>query len=383
MRANWKPDMVFSRNLIWSTLFGGDDLQGLYARIDDAVEVRNFTVLRRLINQCRWLRPFGLEDWKAQRIYDRIVNSLALTQGIDFARMLVEVAQSAVIGGKLPASRLPAAISRLVAAQPQHIIEELLAGQPDDEVAALILYEGVSRGKLSSKSSSACTTHKRISSHNHPLSILPLDLLEWESELDLRTYDLTSQGNSPPYLCSDSDLHKGSFLSVTTQSTETTTPQRSKLIASAVLNWQKGSNGEIEARTFRIDSDGSVAPLAAMIPRLELKCTGPDDEISLLEPPTLNKIFAILYSAASNGAAYNHGEDAAYGRLKAWLSIAGLIGLSEFTPISEIAHRALECEWLIFTSECDWFYQIAWDIGIACYNPANQELAVLAATDTD
>lgn len=375
--------MVFSRSLLWSTLFGVDDLQGLDSRIDHAVEVRNFTILRRLIDQCRWLRPFGLEDWKAQRIYDRIVNSLALTQGIDFARMLVEVAQSAIIGGKLPASRLPAAISRLVASQSQHVIEELLAGQQDDEIAALLLYEGVSRGKLSSKSSSACTTHQRISSHNHPLSILPLDLLEWESELDLRSYALTSQGNSPPYFFSDSDLHKSVFLSVTTQSTETTTPDRSKLIASAVLNWQEGSNGKIEARTFRIDCDGSVAPIAAMIPRLELKCTGPDDEISILESPALNKIFAILFSAASNGAAYNHGEDAAYGRLKAWRSIAGLIGLSEITSISEITHRALECEWIIFTSECDWFYQVAWDIGIACYNPASKELAVLAATDTD
>jgi Family of unknown function (DUF6183) len=49
----------------------------------------------------------------------------------------------------------------------------------------------------------------------------------------------------------------------------------------------------------------------------------------------------------------------------------------------EIAMNAETCYWCLFDSPNQWYYQVAWDIGILCVNPAQQELVVVAATDTD
>ena len=89
------------------------------------------------------------------------------------------------------------------------------------------------------------------------------------------------------------------------------------------------------------------------------------------------------FSAASDGAAYSHGEFGAYGRLLAWRSLAGLVGLDAETPLSDISERASDCRWTLFDAANDWFWQIIWDFGIACLSPDGCELAILAASDTD
>jgi hypothetical protein len=48
-----------------------------------------------------------------------------------------------------------------------------------------------------------------------------------------------------------------------------------------------------------------------------------------------------------------------------------------------VEHQVQECDWFSFDADTNWFYQVAWDIGLAAVRPGRQHLAVLAATDTD
>ncbi len=146
-------------------------------------------------------------------------------------------------------------------------------------------------------------------------------------------------------------------------------------------NWIDESNGQAEARIFTVD-DLEVSQSAALIPNLALDCVRSGDKIHW-QNSDMKEVYSVLFSAAANGGAYNDGEFGAYGRLRAWNSLAGIIGCSSTSTIAEVGCRALECHWSMFKSSSEWYYQIAWDIGIACANPARNELAVLAATDID
>jgi len=94
-------------------------------------------------------------------------------------------------------------------------------------------------------------------------------------------------------------------------------------------------------------------------------------------------IFSALFATAAVGGAYNVGEQGAYGRLAAWRSLAGLVGCAVDVGIDEIARQATTCLWTEFLSTNQWFYAVAWEIGVVCVNPNRHTIAVLAATDSD
>ena len=123
--------------------------------------------------------------------------------------------------------------------------------------------------------------------------------------------------------------------------------------------------------------------LPVLLPRLGLESVGSAVGIRVRENAGLKDAFTVLFSAASSGGAYNSGNFAAYGRLLAWRSLAGLVGASVGIPVRDIATSCQTCQWCLFDLPNDWYYQVAWDIGVACFNPARREVAVLAATDTD
>lgn len=53
------------------------------------------------------------------------------------------------------------------------------------------------------------------------------------------------------------------------------------------------------------------------------------------------------------------------------------------TDIEKLNALAQKCAWFDFTGQSAWFYNVAWDIGIACLRPDGQSVAVLCATDTN
>ncbi len=90
-----------------------------------------------------------------------------------------------------------------------------------------------------------------------------------------------------------------------------------------------------------------------------------------------------LFCAACNGGAYSGRLFGAYGRLAAWESFAALAGAGEVDALEAVAERARACRWITFHAASDWYYDIAWDIGLAVLRPDRRSLAVLADTDTD
>jgi hypothetical protein len=94
-------------------------------------------------------------------------------------------------------------------------------------------------------------------------------------------------------------------------------------------------------------------------------------------------VFTVLFSAVSSGGAHNSGNFAAYGRLLAWRSLAGLVGAPVDAPVPDKAASSQDCQWGVFDSPIEWYYPVVWDVCIACFNHAHREVAVLAATDAN
>ncbi len=279
--------------------------------------------------------------------------------------------------------RKPAVISKVVAAQSPAVIDELLRKLSDLETTAIVLHEAVVRRKLLAESSADQDVNDRLAKVNHALAFLPVTLFDVEEAILLPDYGPGSMSTSLPFgPTREEPTVASSPFKDNLEITETTCRERGNLISAAVMNWKDESNGKIEARTFRAGLSKRDA-VAAILPQLGLECLKPTDVIQSRKNATAKDAFTVLFSAASSGGAYNHGNFAAYGRLLAWRSLAGLVGSSPDDSIQEIATSAQSCHWCLFDSPNEWYYQVAWDIGIACANPARQELAVPGATDTD
>ena len=48
-----------------------------------------------------------------------------------------------------------------------------------------------------------------------------------------------------------------------------------------------------------------------------------------------------------------------------------------------MAELVRRCQWVSFTADSEWFYRVAWDLGLLAVRPDRMSLAVFAATDTD
>ncbi|MEU3464453.1 DUF6183 family protein [Streptomyces sp. NPDC006733] len=83
------------------------------------------------------------------------------------------------------------------------------------------------------------------------------------------------------------------------------------------------------------------------------------------------------------GAAYGATPHRAYGRLAAWRSLGGLTGCPADAPLAQVAERVRRTTWFHMDSAPGWFHGILWDLAVAALRPGGQEIAVLAATDTD
>jgi hypothetical protein len=115
----------------------------------------------------------------------------------------------------------------------------------------------------------------------------------------------------------------------------------------ALADWRNQSNGKIESRIFQLDravdpEELSVTELAALWLDC-LKSTRLEDlyfwRVSLEDGLNL------LFSAASNGGAYNSGRHPAYGRLLMWRSVAALVDAPNGASCEEVANLAQHCTW--------------------------------------
>jgi hypothetical protein len=362
------------------------DVNDHYAFIDRHASQGDRAALREIFAELSKAKPSShISDWAFRAILERIIEALSLIGGCDNAVSAFELAAiaNASAGSASVRLRPPAVASKIVAAHSPEDIETLLQRLTDLECAALLLHEAVVRGKLSPESVIGRNIQDGLVTAMHPLASLPLTLLDVEQGVLLRNYGLGSSSASIPF----GPTREGTAIAAAPllsglEITETACLERANLISHAVMNWKDQSNGRIEARTYRVNlTSGDL--LAAILPKLGLESLGTASEIHVRENVGVKDAFTVLFSAASNGGAYNCGNFAALGRLLAWKSVAGLVGAPSDAPVVDVGTSSKECQWCLFDSASEWYFQVAWDIGIACFNPAHREVAVLAATDTD
>jgi hypothetical protein len=377
---------MVTRDSFAASLDNVTDVNDHYAFIDRHASQGNSAALREIFADLNKTKPHShIPDWAFRAVIERIVEALSLTGGYDNAITAFEIAAVAYASAGSASVRLcpPAVASKIVAAHSPEVIERLLSRITDLEITGLLLHEGVVRGKLSAESATARIIQDRLTTAKHPLASLPLTLLDVEQGAPLRNYGLGSSSASIPFgPTRDGTADAPAPLLGNLEITETTCLERANSISAAVMNWKDQSNGRIEARTFSIGLK-SGDPSAAMLAKLGLESLRTAGEIQLRGNVGVKDAFTVLFSAASSGGAYNCGEFAAFGRLLAWKSVAGLVGAPNDAPVLDVATSSQNCQWCLFDSPTEWYYQVAWDIGIACFNPAQREVAVLAATDTD
>jgi uncharacterized protein (TIGR02996 family) len=251
------------------------------------------------------------------------------------------------------------------------------------ELLACLAQEMVLRGaELVGVPTVSCFQEK-LRVQNHPLARLPLPLLDLEEELHLwlPQYGPRSSGwgtafetrRGPP-----APLPPGPGRTPVVVR-EVTEPAAAGRIAAAVTNWQ------VESRVFHPEAPlGRDEVSVGLVLSLGLEClrgAAAEDIRTGLIPP--GQALNVLFSAASTGGAYNRGLAGAYGRLAAWRSLAGLAGASADATVEEVAGLARRCTWASFDASSEWFFNVAWDVGLLAVRPDGQSLAVLAATDTD
>jgi hypothetical protein len=218
----------------------------------------------------------------------------------------------------------------------------------------------------------------------HPLTWLPLRLMDVEIDLPLRHYSLTGQSFSLPFgpelRAEELRPAAASVLAPRVSSTEPVAVDV-RAASSVIRAWHEASNGKFECRGFRLHPT-ETSPLGESLVALDLAC------LAGAQAPTVHELetehaFRILFGAASTGGAYTWGAYAAYGRLQAWRSVGALTGSGPEATIEAVEGSVRETQWYWFESRSQWFHHVAWDIGLVAVRPDRASVAILAATDTD
>lgn len=227
---------------------------------------------------------------------------------------------------------------------------------------------------------------RTLRERQHPLAWLPPQLFPVESELRHYLPQFTPGGTgwtlpgNPLSLLGEPPERPAEPPAVVDSETLT----ESVPAFSAVRGWAEESNGLLEGRVYRLDR-----PLIAeQVGGSWFACLTAESLTGALTEPqwSVNRrlpaeAFAQLFAAAHTGGAYGRREWGAYGRLRAWQSLAALAGCGAGAGVVAVAAKAERCQWLTFGGT-DWFYDLI-DLGLICVRPDGRSVALLAATDTD
>jgi hypothetical protein len=297
--------------------------------------------------------------WSHDSVLDRVERLLALTPSAERAAAAARVA---LAGSDARARRMAALLAQGQEAEVLlPLLRDLPAGARATELGACLLHELVLRDV--SVAPVAEPWRRRLA--GHPLAHLPLHPLPAESRLPLPRYSEHGQAHAMPSGGSADLIMSPGVVPVAERQT---TPADA---TAPVTTWLTESNGHAEAAVFTLAEP--LAPAGVGIRTLEslgLSCLAGDG--LALRPATLPEVVAVLFGAAANGGAYDHGQGGAYGRSATWRSVAALAGGT---------HEG--AAWWLFDAANDWFRRIAWDLGVVCLRPGGRGLAVLAATDED
>jgi uncharacterized protein DUF6183 len=289
-------------------------------------------------------------------VLDHVLRLLTLRESAAGAAAAVRVAAG------LPAASMAGVAARLAAAQREQVLGSLLAGDMPTELGACLLHEMILRRK--SVAAVADAWVPRLA--GHPLAELPLHPLPGETRVPLPHFGYDTESTVLPFGPGKVDPITAAGTVVST-SREPSPPD----VTAAVTTWLTRSNGRAEAAVYTVSPAlGPESVGVRTVEALGLDCLAGGG--LALRRASLDEVVAILFGAAANGGAYDHGLGGAHGRAAAWRSL---------TALADGSH--VGCAWWVFDAANDWFHRVAWDLGVLCLRPGGHVMAVLAATDSD
>ncbi len=374
---DWNPQFAQIRD--WAAADRADDLLAIGAALTDDAQTP------------------GVELVVRQSVFDALERTLALTPGLSQTEAawslltLGETQRLCLSLRRTLAQRQADTASLFAQAQPPDVLAALFArhgAEPQHlEMLACLAQEMVLRGTSIPDPTAEFWEH-RVVDAEHPLARLPLRLLPPESAFRqfLPQHGPQTQSWSSPALPAEEikPLPAPIEMSIRWMESELSAEEKANTEAAAA-NWEQESNGKLETRLFRADV---VVPAEAVtdaqVLSLPLECLAGATKLDLwLVPYCAADAVAVLFSAASTGGAYNRGLGGAYGRLAAWRSAGALAGSDSSASVEDTAALAGACAWSFCIAKSEWFYDVAWDLGLLALRPDGRTLAVLAATDTD
>ncbi|MGI5478737.1 DUF6183 family protein [Streptomyces lavendofoliae] len=326
----------------------------------------------------------GFEVWQYRSVYEHLQRALANTPGRRTIRQLLRLPLALQPGG--PAEQFT---TRLLATElafhqsAEDLAQEAFESAPGRavpyELRACLLHELVRRPVLVDEHPTLRSFAATLAADGHPLAQLPCHLLPLEQiDRDPSWFPMGPVSRVPkePLITTPAACRR----TAGTKVTEVDDWEQDIAMNTVVEGWRTASNGRVAAHVFTVEPALDPGDFGALFARLPMECRRDTPE---LWTTTADTVLGILRAAACGGGAYTFGNFGAYGRLAAWQSLAGLVGLPAHAPVPETARRAEQTHWYLFDTEADWFEAVAWDIAIAALRPGAQAIAVLAATDTD
>ncbi|MFB8242978.1 DUF6183 family protein [Kitasatospora purpeofusca] len=324
----------------------------------------------------------GEHLWQHRSVFDHLLRLLTTTAGPENVTQALRLVSSA----EVTSEKLDRYTASLLASGHEAAdLAEAFTGRASEELRACLVHELVLRGAVVGEEPGIMGWATSPHRSPHPLGWLPLMLSGMEESADLPSYSIRGSGHSMPYGPSESREPAVDADARVPTAEETTTTAAASAMGTAVDNWVEESNGRSEARVFDLAEPLHAESVPAALLTLGLECLHRTGKKTALSAAACSpaQAWRVLFAAASTGGAYNSGSYGAYGRLAAWQSLAALAGSPEGASAAEVEAQVLDCVWHSFGADTEWFWQVAWDIGLAALSPDRRRLAVLAATDTD
>jgi hypothetical protein len=338
-----------------------------------------------------------------ERSYDitRIVSEGPVSNGVGLVRsadVIEELCQSndseeidAGLELTLEAKRKPLRTASVIAsAHAPELTQALIVRHIADgkflEIITPLIQESVARGADYDAVEPISTFWGKLKKQNDPLAWLPLHRMDIERSISFPSY---SAGGSVSHLPSTSvqgTLEKQPSRTTPEKPfTGVPLPINEEAAARCVRSWKTHSNGKFEAKLFEVSSAISAGDVSTkQLLKLQLEClAGATPREVKLDAVPSDRVFEILFGAASNGGAYGGSEAGAYGRLAAWQSLAALTGVGVSGTFDDAYSAAKQSSWCSISSTSKWFHNVAWDFAVVCLRQDKQHIAVLAASDED
>jgi hypothetical protein len=324
--------------------------------------------------------------------------ALACTPGIAQAEALLAIGELSR-GGRIPpmdveriaraplmkVERVARTASMLAHAQPLDVVLELCARNASNaarfEVLLLIAHELVLAHRARLVDGPQQALFDEAARRSHPLARMPSMLRPIERAYGRPEYHLAYESRFASGLPGELAMTATHGARHANHADDCTIDVDRARIGEAARHVAAITGGTFETAVFTLDAPAPV-DLVALAIDLPLAATR-DASLVYSAPASAAAVMAKLFDIAAGGAEYNSGMGGGYGRLAAWCSLAGLVGLADTAPLDAIEAAAERSRLLWFKSDGPFYFQICNDLGILCVRPGERETAVLAMSTTD